>query len=178
MRGIDARVMNAESLPFDREFDAVFSNAALHWIQDADAAASSVFRSLKPGGRFVGEFGGEGNVKTIRDALTECLSHRGKDAAALDPWKFPTVETYRGVLENGGFAVRTMTLFSRPTGLPTGMEGWLKTFAQSFLIELDPDERQACIEEICAAVRPRLYDSRRGWHADYVRLRFAASRPF
>lgn len=177
MRGLDARVMNAECLPFDSEFDAVFSNAVLHWIRNKQAVVSSAFRALKPGGRFVGEFGGAGNVSTIQNALHESLARRGIDASALDPWTFPTVEEYRKVLEDGGFEVRTITLFPRPTALPTEMVAWLETFAQPFLSGLDPDDRQKCIVEICESVRPHLYDSQRGWLADYVRLRFAALRP-
>ena len=177
MRGLDARVMNAESLPFDREFDAVFSNAVLHWIRDAEAVVARVHRALKPGGRFVGEFGGSGNVMTIQSALAESLNRRGIDASTLNPWTFPTLEEYRSVLEKGGFEVRTITLFPRPTALPTDMAAWLHTFAHSFLIPLDPDDRQSCIQEVCARVQPYLYDSQRGWFADYVRLRFAAVRP-
>ncbi|MGI8784348.1 MAG: class I SAM-dependent methyltransferase [Acidobacteriota bacterium] len=177
MRGLDARVANAESLPFEGEFHAVFSNAALHWIRDAGAVVASVHRALKPGGRFVGELGGSGNVMTRRTALAEALYRRGVDAAALDPWMFPTVEQYRTLLESDGFAVKTIALFARPTALPTGMPAWLDTFAQSFLAVFEPGERQKIIDEICATVRPYLYDSQRGWFADYVRLRFAAQRP-
>src|SRR5213593_296011 len=112
-RGLDARVLTAESLPFDREFDAVFSNAVLHWIRDQAAVVSSVYRTLRPGGRFVGEFGGSGNIKTIRNALAESLNRRGIDASAVDPWTFPTADDYRSALENGGFEVRTIILFPR-----------------------------------------------------------------
>jgi trans-aconitate methyltransferase len=176
-RGLDARVMNAESLAFDREFDAVFSNAVLHWVRNSAAAVDGAYRSLKPGGRFVGEFGGSGNVGTIRNALTESLARRGIDAAPLDPWTFPTVQEYRNVLENVGFEVRMITLFPRPTPLPGDMTAWLDTFAQSFFFTLDPHERKRCMEEICTSVRPYLYDTRHGWFVDYVRLRFAAVRP-
>ena len=177
MRGLDARVLNAKFLPFDREFDAVFSNAVLHWIQDAQAVVVSVYQAIKPGGRFVGEFGGSGNVMTIRNALAESLHRRGIDASTLDPWMFPTAEEYRNVLEHGGFNIRTITLFPRPTALPTNMAAWLDTFAQSFLIALNPGDREEFTEEVCARVRPSLYDSQRGWFADYVRLQFAAERP-
>ena len=177
MRGLDARVMNAESLPFNREFDAVFSNAVLHWIRNTEAVVWSVYRALKAGGRFVGEFGGSGNITTVQTALTECLSRRGIDASALNPWTFPTVEEYRKILEHGGFIVRTITLFPRLTPLPTDMAAWLDTFAQPFLTALGPDDREKCKQEICASVQPHLYDPQRGWFADYVRLRFAAMRP-
>jgi trans-aconitate methyltransferase len=83
-RGLDARVAGAEALPFAAEFDAVFSNAALHWMRDADAVLVSVHRALRPGGRFVAEMGGAGNVAAIRGALAEALDRRGIDGRALD----------------------------------------------------------------------------------------------
>ena len=92
LRGLDARTARAEALPFEAEFDAVFSNAVLHWIRDADAVLASVARALKPGGRFVAELGGAGCVITIRHALSDALLRRGVDAAAYDPWLFPTAE--------------------------------------------------------------------------------------
>jgi SAM-dependent methyltransferase len=99
-------------LPFEGEFDAVFSNAALHWIRDADAVVKSVYRALKPGGRFVGELGGAGNVSTIRNALADALARRGVNAETLDPWFFPVPESYRALLERNGFEVSTLVLFA------------------------------------------------------------------
>jgi SAM-dependent methyltransferase len=107
-RGLDSRVASGESLPFESEFDAVFSNAALHWIRAADAVVQSVFRVLRPGGRFVAELGEAGNVDTIRRALTAALARRGIDAELLDPWLFPTPQWYRQLLEREGFEVTTM----------------------------------------------------------------------
>jgi trans-aconitate methyltransferase len=176
-RGLDARVGRAEDLGFDSEFDAVFSNAALHWIRDADAAAMSVYRALKPGGRFVGEFGGAGNVATIRRALDAAMRHRGLDPDRLNPWFFPTVDAYRHLLERAGLTVETMTLFPRPTPLPTGMEGWLKMFAHPFLASLPTTEQPALIDEVSTAIQSELCDAQGVWFADYVRLRFSAMRP-
>jgi SAM-dependent methyltransferase len=175
-RGLDARVADAEALPFEREFDAVFSNAALHWMRAAEAVVQSVYRALKPGGRFVGELGGAGNVDTIRRALTAALARRGLDATTRDPWLFPTEAWYRDLLERSGFQVHHLRLFPRVTVLPTDMAGWLETFAQPFLTGLGNDARRDVIDEVCRAIRSRLYDAERGWTADYVRLRFAATR--
>ena len=175
-RGLDARIARAESLPFESEFDAVFSNAVLHWIRDADAVLASVHRALKPGGRFVAEFGGAGCVTIIREALSDALARRGLDAAAFDPWFFPTADEYRARLETHGFAVRTIALFPRPTPLPGDVAAWLETFAQPFLGAVPQDDRHALIQDVRAALEPRLYDPRRGWTADYVRLRFAAGK--
>jgi len=175
-RGLDARTARAESLPFEAEFDAVFSNAVLHWIRDADAVLASVHRALKPGGRFVAEFGGAGCVAIIRAALSDVLARRGLDAAAFDPWFFPTADEYRVRLEMHGFTVRTIALFPRPTPLPGDVAAWLETFAQPFLGAVPQDERHALIQEARAALVPRLYDPQHGWTADYVRLRFAAGK--
>jgi trans-aconitate methyltransferase len=173
-RGLDARVARAEALPFDAEFDAVFSNAALHWMRDAAAVLASVRRALRPGGRFVAEMGGAGNVAAIRSALVSALGHRGIDGTALDLLFLPTAEEYRALLEAGGFSVRTISLFARPTPLPGELSAWLETFAQSFLRAVPDGDRARLIEEVSAALRPRLYQAGRGWVADYVRLRFSA----
>jgi SAM-dependent methyltransferase len=173
-RGLDARVARGEALPFAAEFDAVFSNAALHWMRDADAVLASVHRALRPGGRFVAEMGGAGNVAAIRGALAEALDRRGIDGRALDLLFLPTAEEYRGRLEKHGFAVRTIALFARPTPLPGELSAWLETFAQPSLRAVSVEERPGLIEEVTVALRPSLYDADRGWVADYVRLRFAA----
>jgi SAM-dependent methyltransferase len=175
-RGLDARVARAEALMFDNEFDAVFSNAVLHWIKDADGVIASVARALKPGGRFVAEFGGFGCIATIRDALIAALERRGVDANAADPWYFPTDTDYRAKLEAHGFAVGFMALFPRPTPLPGDAGAWLETFAQPWLGAVAPADRPALIAEVCEAMRPTLYSPESGWVADYVRLRFAAER--
>jgi trans-aconitate methyltransferase len=176
-RGLDARRGHAETLPFQAEFDAVFSNAVLHWIPDAGAAIASVHRALKPGGRFVAEFGGAGCVQTVRLALIAAANRRGLDGAALDPWFFPTDAAYRALLEAQGFVVRAITLFARPTPLPGDITDWLETFAQPFLGAVPPEDRAAFIQEVRDAVAPALFDPVSGWCADYIRLRFAAERP-
>jgi SAM-dependent methyltransferase len=173
-RGLNARVEKAESLPFSSEFDAVFSNAVLHWVKDQGAVLAGVYRSLKPGGRFVGELGGAGCVNAIRSALHDSLARRGVDAAALDPWFFPTSVQYEELLTRHGFAVEFLNLFPRPTLLPGDLAGWLETFAQPFLVGLGADDRRGVVDEVREVLRPQLYDPARGWVADYVRLRFAA----
>ena len=171
-RGLDARHRRAEELPFTREFDAVFSNAVLHWIKDADGAAHAVARALRPGGRFVGEFGGHTNIAAISVALRAVLPRYG-----LDPptdWYYPTPEAYRRVLEGAGFAVDDIALVPRPTPLPTGMAGWLETFRGTILDAIPDGRRQQAKDEIVELLRPSLCDDEGRWTADYVRLRFAA----
>ena len=175
-RGLACAVANGEALPFTSEFDAVFSNAALHWMRRPDAVIASVRRALKPGGRFVAEMGGHGCVATIRRALAQALASRGHDAAAHDPWYFPTAEEYATRLDAQGFRVEAIALFPRPTPLPGDVVGWLETFAESFLAPIPVDERPAFLAEVRDALRPRLRDAAGAWTADYVRLRFAARR--
>jgi len=176
-RGLDAHVVDATALGFEAAFDAVFSNAVLHWVKDADAAIAGVRRALKPGGRFVGEFGGHGNVAAIVTALVAVLERRGVDPMAVFPWFYPTPEAYGRRLEAAGFRVGTIMLVPRPTPLPTGMAGWLATFANPFYGALPAAERAAALEETVALLRPALCDDEGRWTADYVRLRFAATLP-
>ncbi|HBZ68323.1 MAG TPA: SAM-dependent methyltransferase, partial [Deltaproteobacteria bacterium] len=109
-RGLDAHVMDGQALAFEREFDAVFSNAALHWMRDRDAVIRGVGRALRPGGRFVGEFGGHGCVAKIVAAIEATLARRGIDAARLNPWYFPTPDEYAARLAAGGFEVGFIAL--------------------------------------------------------------------
>jgi SAM-dependent methyltransferase len=176
-RGLDCRVMDGEQLGFDAAFDAVFSNAALHWMKRADDVIAGVWRALKPGSRFVGECGGYGCVATIVHALERSLADRGIDARAVNPWYFPTTEDYGRRLREGGFVVRSIALIPRPTPLPGDVTGWLETFAESFTNALVPSQRTALLEEVKERLRADLCDAEGNWTADYVRLRFAADKP-
>ena len=175
-RGLDARVGRAEALGFAAEFDAVFSNAALHWMLETDAVLASVFRALRPAGRFVAEMGGAANVAAMRGALGEALGRRGIDARPMDALFLPTAQEYRARLQEAGFTVRTLALFERPTPLPGPLASWLETFATATLAAVPAEERSHLIQEVTDLLRPRLFDPHRGWVADYVRLRFAAVR--
>jgi SAM-dependent methyltransferase len=169
--------MDGEHLVFTEAFDAVFSNAALHWMKRADDVIAGVWRALVPGGRFVGELGGHGCVATIEAALMAALTRRGIDGRAVHPWYFPTVDEYRRHLGARGFEVEYIALIPRPTPLPGDVTGWLETFAQSFTAVLPPPERPAFLIEVREALRPALCDAEGRWTADYVRLRFAARKP-
>jgi trans-aconitate methyltransferase len=175
--GLDARVMDGQALRFEGEFDAVFSNAALHWMKQAGAVIAGVRRALKPGGRFVGEFGGDGNTATVLRALEAALQQRGLDFRTFNPWYFPSVEEYRNTLEAHGFVVNSIALIPRPTPLPGSLVAWLETFAQSFIAPVPTAERAgflARVEDLC---RPTLCNAEGAWSVDYVRLRFAAVKP-
>ena len=174
-RGLDAQVVDGAALQFSDEFDAVFSNAALHWMQDVDGVIDGVWRALKPGGRFVAEMGGHGNVATILDAVESALARHGSAMQAR--WYFPTAESYRERLEARGFIVHDMSLFARPTPLPGELAAWLDTFLSASLDALPPATRRVVVSEIEAALRPRLFDAEGRWVIDYVRLRFKAVKP-
>lgn len=174
--GLDARVMDCQKLAFDAEFDAVFSNAALHWMKRPDDVIAGAWRALKPGGRFVAEFGGLGCVEKIRTALISALNRRGIDGSAADPWYFPSVEDYGPRLRARGFDVKYIALIPRPTPLPGDIVGWLATFAESFTAPLPAADRPAFIAEVQEVLRPQLCDASGQWVADYVRLRFSARK--
>ena len=175
-RGIDARCISGESLTFDREFDAVFSNAALHWMSNQDAVLSGVYRALKPGGRFVAECGGQGNIAAIRVALLAVLTTHGIPAERIENNCFFGPEEYRARLEAQGFLVDSISLIPRPTPLATGMKEWLQTFRSSVLEELPPAQRPEAMDRMVALLAPVLCDREGKWTADYVRLRFRARR--
>lgn len=176
-RGLDARVADGHHLSFFAEFDAVFSNAALHWLLDPDAAIASIKRALRPGGRLVAEFGGHGNVAAVRVAVHSALRSRGVASYAAEPWYFPTAAAYAERLERAGFVVKHHSLTPRPTPLPTGIEGWLREFAQTQLANVPDTDRPALLEDIAARLQPVLFDPDSGWIADYVRLRVVAIAP-
>jgi SAM-dependent methyltransferase len=167
-RGIDARIGDARALPFEREFDAVFSNAALHWIRDPDAVLAGVARALAPGGRFVAEFGGHTNVAAIVVAIRAVFA--AHQIPFVSPWYYPTPDEYRARLEAHGFEVRAIRLFARPTPLPTGMAGWLRTFGIAQFQGVPPELAGQIEEEIVELLRPALCDEQGRWTADYVRL--------
>src|SRR5687768_8266609 len=145
-RGIDARVIDAQRLRFDREFDAVFSNAVLHWVRDHDAMLAGVHRALKPGGRFVAEFGGHGNIAAIQVAIRSVLAHRGWDTNIHRYYATPA--EYAARLQQHRFAVQQIDLIPRPTPLPTGIRGWLETFERATLDHIPHDQRESLITEV------------------------------
>jgi trans-aconitate methyltransferase len=175
-RGLDARVMSADALDFEAEFDAVFSNAVLHWVLEPQKAIAGIHRALKPSGRFAAEFGGAGNVAHVCEALSAALGRRGRDFATLSPWYFPSPKEYSALLEAAGFSVVTIGLFDKPTRLPGDVSDWLSLFASSMLDVLPAAARQAAIDELRTMLRPKLCDEHGVWTMDYVRLRLLAQK--
>ena len=175
--GLDARVGNVLELNEAESFDAVFSSAVLHWVKDAERAATNIFRAIKPGGRFVAEFGGAGNVQRVSDAILLALGERGIDGMIAWPWYFPTDSAYQGILEQCGFEVHEIMLFERPTPLPGGLAEWVEILAQPFLSLIADSEREELLSSIEQHARPWLCDQDGNWHVDYVRLRLRAEKP-
>jgi SAM-dependent methyltransferase len=175
-RGLRVLVMDGHLLAFRQSFDAVFSNAALHWMQRPAEVVSCAWGVLKPGGRFVGEFGGDGNVNKIRSALHSGLRRRGVDPARIDPWYFPSVEEYSKLLVRAGFTVGHIELIPRPTKLPGDIFGWLEVFGQCFIKAVPEADGANFRNEVRNQLQPDLCDAQGNWIADYVRLRFKATR--
>jgi SAM-dependent methyltransferase len=178
-RGLPVKAMDGQALTFDAEFDAVFSNAALHWMPRQEAVAAGVCRALKPGGRYVGECGGFMNIAAIRAGCRAVLMAEGYRADALGEQVYQTAEAFRSLHEAAGFERVEAELFARPTPLPSGIRGWLKTFRAGFLAAagVAPDREDGLIDRIEEVLRPILFDPARGWFADYVRLRWRALKP-
>jgi trans-aconitate methyltransferase len=176
-RGIEAEQANAELLPFhDGIFDAVFSNAALHWVRNQDEMMAQVHRVLRSGGRFVAEMGGHGNIAAIRVALMAVLGRHGYGDREDGVNYYPTAASYTERMERHGFRVEHMALIPRPTKLAEGgMAEWLRTFRRGVLDELPEDIREAVVRETVGLLEPALRDEGGNWIADYVRLRFVAT---
>lgn len=177
-KGLDARAADGERLDFPEgeSFDAVMSNAALHWMSDHHAVVRGVWNVLKPGGRFAAECGGTGCVRIIREGMKIALGKRGIDYKSRNPWKYPDADTLSNILETQGFKVDCIIRIDRPTPLPDGLRGWLKIFADRHTEGFSAKEREAFFDDVEDYCRSSLYKDG-VWIADYVRLRFLASKP-
>jgi SAM-dependent methyltransferase len=180
-RGIDAFVADAEQMDVERfgAFDAVFSNAALHWMLDPDAVACGIFRALRDGGRFVGEMGGEGNLLILRTALREELKARSYVMPDSDPSWYAGAEEFTRLYHITGFCDVRADLIPRPTPLPGGAADWIKTFRAGVMdVAMVPEfEREDVAAAVEARVAPQLQQPDGSWCADYVRLRFSMKKP-
>jgi SAM-dependent methyltransferase len=167
-RGLSVQSGDGQALAFVAEFDAVFSNAAVHWMPDHAAVSASVFRALKPGGRFVGEMGGHGNIAAIRTAIRAVLGDADPERN-----RYPTPDDWGGDLTTAGFERIETWLLPRPTPLPTGIRGWLTGFRGPLFAEAG----EHAAERVEALLAPALRDRSGAWTADYVRLRWRALKP-
>ncbi len=170
-RGLDARLMDAAQLKFGEAFDAAFSNATLHWVLDKERAARAIWFALKPGGRFAGEMGGNGNLAQLREALDDVLVTRGFGPPTYAANWYPGVEEFVAVYEPAGFKAIDARLIERPTELDHGVAAWVTTFRRGWLgrAGVPLDERQSIAEAVADRVGSDV--------ADYVRLRFIMRKP-
>lgn len=170
-------VADARDFHFPEPFDAIFSNAALHWIKEPSSVLACIARSLRLGGRLVAEMGGKGNVEFIVSALRQALNGvEASSNAGREPWYFPTIGEYSTLLEQHGLSVTYAHHFSRPTPLEGGDKGlnrWLEMFAFGFLQDLPGDKMREVVRRVEQALHPRLYRDGK-WVADYRRLRVKA----
>lgn len=169
-RGIDVISGDGQQLNFDGKYDAVFSNAALHWMPDHDAVFAGVHRALVPGGRFAVECGGFGNIAAIRTAIRAVAVRHEVDAP--DQQNYATVAETAERLARAGFEIGSCDLIPGPTPLDSGMTAWLETFRHGFF----SDGAEGMIGEVVDLLRPQLCDRAGNWIADYVRLRFLATK--
>ncbi len=174
---VDFAVADASKFSFTEPFDAVFSNAALHWVKDHDAMMKCVYNNLIPGGRFVAEMGGKGNVQQLIAATKQVLLKHGyTKQTETTIWRFPSLGEYAQELENHGFRVTYAIHFDRPTPLQDGDEGvakWIAMFGEQYFEGVPSDTKQLMLKEITEILRPAYYKDGI-WYSDYKRLRFVA----
>ncbi len=173
--GLEFVPVDARTFTFAQPFDAVFSNAVLHWVREPDAVLRRVAACLRPGGRFVAELGGRGNVAAVVAALRRAGERMG--VVFEEPWYFPSIADYSTRLEAAGLEVVQALLFDRPTPLegPDGLRAWVRMFARAALESVPEDRREEFLRLVEDAARPALFQDGT-WSADYRRLRVQAVR--
>jgi len=171
--GIDAYVGSVTDLSYENAFDSVFSNAMLHWVKDARGAVQNIAKSLKMGGVFVCEFGGEGNAYHLVSAMQEVFAHHPEFGAFNNPWYFPSVEDYKALLESEGFNVAYIEIIPRPTPMDD-IGNWLDIFANGVTSHLSAEAYAVFKREAIAILKTTIYSEKEGWMLDYKRLRVKA----
>jgi trans-aconitate methyltransferase len=176
---LNFEVVDARKLSFDEEFDAVFSNATLHWIHEPEPVLQGIFRALRPGGRFVAEMGGKRNIRAMQDAFDAALVELGAATyGEVQPWYYPSVSEYSSLVEKNGFELRFITLFDRPTGLADGAAGlrnWILMFGGDYLAKAGEAKREEFLRMVEEKLRPKMFRDGQWW-ADYRRLRLVACK--
>jgi len=173
--GVEAHVGSVTALPYEEAFDAVFSNAMLHWVKEARLAVQNIAKSLKTGGRFVCEFGGEGNAFVLVRAMEEVFAVHPEFGLFDNPWYFPSVDEYRTLLESEGFRVTYAELIPRPTPMDDIMH-WLDIFTNGVTKHLSQEQFEIFKSECRDSLKTKIYSEEEGWVLDYVRLRVKAVR--
>ncbi|GAA0542077.1 methyltransferase domain-containing protein [Chitinophaga japonensis] len=167
-------VANAASFSLPEQFDAIFSNAALHWMLDKEAVAARMYQHLRPGGRLVLEMGAQGNVSSLLQALEKAMQQHGRQYRPF--WYFPSVGEYTSILEKYGFRIQQAHCFDRATELAdpdNAIIEWFEMFGDHFFENVPAAERRAILQQAQEILRPTHFRNGK-WYADYVRLRIAA----
>lgn len=171
--GLNAKVMSVTDMPFVNAFDAVFSNATLHWVKESHLAVENIAKSLKAGGRFVAEFGGYGNVNHIVEAMKEVFYKHPEFGKFDTPWYFPNSNEYKILLAEHGFDVEYIELITRPTPIDD-ISNWLAIFTNGMTEHLNHQQTEQLRIEVREILKATSYTEESGWVADYVRLRIKA----
>ena len=172
-KGIQAFVMSATKLTFENKFDAVFSNAVLHWVKDDDKSIKKIYNSLKAKGRLIAEFGGYSNIKSLTDAMQQVFKEHKEFGVFNNPWNFPKDSDYKQLLIDNGFNVEYIKLIPRPTKIDD-ISNWLDIFANGIISHLTEEQQNLFKKEVREILKPKIYSKKDGWIADYVRLRLKA----
>lgn len=174
--GMDFTCIRAEDYYADGTYDAIFSNAALHWMLNVEQTIARMYANLRRGGRLVAEMGGKGNVGSIHAALKSNLEKRNIYGLEQNLWYFPSLGEYTSLLEKAGFRVVYAVHFNRPTVLDDpqdGIKDWVRMFGRNFLEHQTPQQQEELLTDVQNDLRPLLHHGGK-WHADYKRLRFIA----
>lgn len=170
---------DATDFDFDEPFDAIFSNATLHWVINYKSCINSMYRNLKPNGRIVVEFGGKGNVQQIIKCLRkQLIKHNYLEQSKLKQWYFPSIGDYSHALEKVGFRVTFAQHYDRLTELhetDNGIKDWIEMFGKNFFKNVKEEHRLEILEKVQEELRTELYKSRK-WFADYKRIRIVATK--
>lgn len=176
---IEFFIMDAADFHFNEPFDAIFSNAALHWVLKKDEAVECIYNNLKAGGRIVAEFGGKGNVQTIVNQLRQSLAKRGyEENAQLELWYFPSIGAYTTLLEKHRFRVTLAQHYDRPTELADSKSGvidWLEMFGNVFFKDVGPADKEEIKQEVQEMIKDTCFSNGK-WYADYKRIRVVATK--
>lgn len=174
-KGIEAYVMSATELPFDNEFDAVFSNAVLHWVKEPQTAIGKISDALNAEGRFIAEFGGYGNIRHLTEAMEDVFDQHEEYGEFKNPWYFPKEAEYQELLEACGFTIDYIELIPRATKIDD-ISNWLDIFANGIVSHLSKEQQENFKQEVRTILKPKIYNEKDGWVADYVRLRLKATK--
>ena len=171
---IDFRVCDALELPFEKEWDIVFSNAVFHWINDHNKLLQNIYKVLKPNGLLICEFGAYGNIAKIENAFASVLKELGYDYHPK--FNFPTAESFGKLLTANHFFIDTIYDYDRPTPLKDsekGLSNWIKQFFAVDLASFSEKEQDTIFHKVEELLKPTLWNGKE-WIADYRRLRVVA----